>query len=114
MDWQLIVRFQKYWSHLEGNGTLTLLDAKLTAEGVSMAKDLGRLWVKWTTEAAVPLPDSIYTSPLARCLETTKLAYSPVLERNGTRLRPVVKELLRGRLTNHTYNKRSPRSWIVG
>jgi broad specificity phosphatase PhoE len=104
---------QKHWSHLEGNGVLTWLDAKLTAEGVMLAQDLGRKWIKWSKEEGIPPPETIYTSPLARCLETTKLIYSPVLSETKRPLAPVVKELLRERLTDHTCDKRSSRSWIT-
>lgn len=103
---------KNHWSHLEGNGILTWLDAKLTAEGVILAQELGRLWVKWIKEAAIPLPETIYTSPLTRCLETTKLVYSPVLTKHNRPLQPIVKELLRERLTDHTCDKRSSRSSI--
>jgi broad specificity phosphatase PhoE len=108
-----IEAWKKHWSHLEGNGVLTWLDAKLTAEGVMLAQDLGRKWIKWSKEEDIPPPQTIYTSPLARCLETTKLVYSPVLSEFGKTLEPVVKELLRERLTDHTCDKRSSRSWIT-
>ncbi|KAK0625941.1 phosphoglycerate mutase [Immersiella caudata] len=105
--------WKKHWSRLEGNGVLTWLDAKLTAEGVMLSQDLGRRWINWSKEQAIPLPETIYTSPLARCLETTRLVYSPALSECGRSLEPVVKEMLRERLTNHTCDKRSLRSWIA-
>jgi broad specificity phosphatase PhoE len=60
----------------------------------------------------VPLPGTIYTSPLARSLETTRLAFADVMEDHGAHFQPVVKELLRERLTNHTCDRRSTLSWI--
>lgn len=60
----------------------------------------------------MPLPGSIYTSPLARCLETTKLVYTPAYEQQGKEFQPVVKECLREFLTSHTCDRRSSKTWI--
>ncbi|KAK9441675.1 hypothetical protein VB005_06317 [Metarhizium brunneum] len=60
----------------------------------------------------MPLPGSIYTSPLARCLETTRLVFAKVFQEQGAKFQPMVKELLRERLTDHTCDRRSSRSWI--
>jgi broad specificity phosphatase PhoE len=89
------------------------VDAKLTEDGIRLAQHLGSLWVDWADAVGVPLPETFYTSPLARCLETTELVYAPVMARHGRTLRPVVKELLRERLTDHTCDKRSTRAWIA-
>lgn len=55
-----------------------------------------------------------YTSPLARCLETTRLAFSCGLDSPGEKVKPrvIVKEQLRERLGVHTCDRRSSRSWI--
>lgn len=62
----------------------------------------------------MPLPERHYTSPLARCLETTRLGFSGLEPGSADRpFRPVViKELLRERLGRHTCDRRSTRSWI--
>jgi broad specificity phosphatase PhoE len=60
----------------------------------------------------IPLPGTIYTSPLARCLETTRLVYTQVFEEQRAQFRPIVKEFLRELLTDHTCDRRSTRSWI--
>ncbi|KAK3374782.1 histidine phosphatase superfamily [Podospora didyma] len=93
-------------------GSITTTDP--VDEGIAVAQKLGDLWTKWASPSTgVPMPSTVYTSPLARCLETTKLVYSRVLAENGGQaLHPQVKELLRERLTDHTCDKRSPRSWI--
>lgn len=58
----------------------------------------------------MPVPSRHYTSPLARCLETTRLAFS---ERKGTGgVRAIVKENLRERMGFHTCDKRGSRTWI--
>lgn len=81
-------------------------------KGITEATDLSKLWLGEAQKDALPLPETIYTSPLARCLETTKLAYTQVLAEHGRRLQPVVKEKLRERITDHTCDRRSSRSWI--
>lgn len=80
--------------------------------GIAQAKELAQFWVDAAGNDGMPVPQSLYTSPLARCLETTRLAYTPVLEAQGRELRPVVKEALREYLTVHTCDRRSSRSWI--
>jgi broad specificity phosphatase PhoE len=104
---------QSHWSHLDGDDKVTWLDAKLAEDGISQARHLGDLWLEWAGTADVPLPETLYTSPLARCLETTKLVYAPVMAEHGRSLQPIVKELLRERLTDHTCYKRSTRAWIA-
>lgn len=92
---------------------MTWVDAKLTEDGIGLARQLGHLWLEWAGTTGVPLPETLYTSPLARCLETTKLVYAPVMAKHERSFQPVVKELLRERLTNHTCDKRSTRLWIT-
>lgn len=92
---------------------MTWVDAKLTEDGIGLARHLGNLWLEWAGTMCVPLPETLYTSPLARCLETTKLVYAPVMAKHERSFQPVVKELLRERLTDHTCDKRSTRLWIT-
>ncbi|CAM1509590.1 Fc.00g033290.m01.CDS01 [Cosmosporella sp. VM-42] len=70
------------------------------------------MWVEWANTIGVPLPDTLYTRPLARYLETTTLVNSQVMTEQGSSLRFWVKELLMERLTDHTCEKGSTRSWI--
>ncbi|KXH38020.1 phosphoglycerate mutase [Colletotrichum simmondsii] len=112
--------WDRYWSYLDGDGVVTWLDAALVDAGIQQAKDLSTFWARATSTAAegegVPFPESFYTSPLRRCLETSNLAFGPLVESKGAgrEFRPVVKEGLRERMTDHTCDKRSPRSWIEG
>lgn len=87
-------------------------DARLNPEGIAQATALGRFWADAVRRDGLPLPGTVYTSPLARCLETTRLAFGPVFEEQGAPFRPVVKELLRETVIDHTCDRRSPRSWI--
>ncbi|KAH8674229.1 putative phosphoglycerate mutase [Xylariales sp. PMI_506] len=106
--------WKDYWAHEDGTGEpegVTWVDAPLVEEGELQAKRLAKLWDPETESAGIPFPGSIYSSPLHRCLETTKLVYGAHLTQHN-RPRPIVKELLRERLTNHTCDRRHPRSWI--
>jgi broad specificity phosphatase PhoE len=60
----------------------------------------------------VPSPQSIYSSPLRRCLRTTELAFAPVIDAEPG-VTPIIKEKLRERLNTHTCNQRSSRAWIA-
>ncbi|KAK8074242.1 hypothetical protein PG994_005141 [Apiospora phragmitis] len=99
-------------SHGDKDGRIKWVDSPLVHKGREQARELARDWVKWNRENGIPIPGTIYTSPMVRCLETTELIYGDVLQENGRNIQPVVKENLRERLTNHTCDRRSPRSWI--
>ncbi|RAL02979.1 putative phosphoglycerate mutase [Aspergillus ibericus CBS 121593] len=101
-----------YWARLDGDGSIYWVDAWLTATGIQQARELGQFWRDVAPEQKIPLPETVYTSPLARCLHTTKLMFSPAFAKEGERLAPLVKEGLRERLTDHTCDKRSSLSWI--
>ncbi|KAI1773430.1 phosphoglycerate mutase-like protein [Hypoxylon cercidicola] len=97
------------WSHMEGDGHISWSDARLTRKGREQAEELNEFWRESIRNKTVPIPQSYYTSPLARCLETTRIAYTlPHLE-----FRPIVKEKLRERNGKHTCDRRSTRSWIA-
>jgi broad specificity phosphatase PhoE len=103
---------QDHWSHLDGDGQVIWADSQLNEDGIEQAKALGRFWSDAVTNEKVPIPGTIYTSPLTRCLETTRLVFAKTIEGQGVQFRPIVKELLRERLTDHTCDRRSSRSWI--
>ena len=86
----------------------TWLDAELTPKGEQQATEIASIW----GVENVPPPQSIYSSPLRRCLRTTALAFAPSINaRPG--VVPVIKEKLRERLGVHTCDQRSGRSWIA-
>lgn len=111
-DYSWMFLAQRYWSHLDGDGVVTWLDAELVDTGIRQAKDLSAFWADATTTQKVPFPESFYTSPLRRCLETSRLVFGGLVEERGQELRPLVKEGLRERMTDHTCDKRSPKEWI--
>ncbi|KAJ2901815.1 histidine phosphatase superfamily [Zalerion maritima] len=105
---------QNHWSLLDGDGTVTWADAHLVPAGIEQAKTLGALWESAVTTECVPLPQTLYCSPLARCLETCKLEFTPVFSAllDAPSFKPKVRELLRERLWDHTCDRRSKRGWI--
>ena len=84
----------------DGEERLTWADAQLVDKGREQAQKLGAALIQWSKENGMPLPGTVYTSPLTRCLETTNLIYSDAYQQNGLHFQPVVKEKLRERLTN--------------
>ncbi|KAI2629238.1 phosphoglycerate mutase-like protein [Hypomontagnella submonticulosa] len=106
------LNWKNYWAHMDGDGQVVWADSHLVDEGIAQAQKLAKLWLDEAEKDALPLPGTIYTSPLARCLQTTQLAYTPVLAQHGKALRPIIKETLRERITDHTCDRRSSRSWI--
>ena len=103
---------QNHWSLLDGDGTVTWVDAHLVPEGIAQAEKLGQIWLNSVERSSVPVPQTLYCSPLARCLETCRLSLLPLYASRKLLFKPKVRELLRERLWDHTCDKRSPRSWI--
>lgn len=103
---------QRFWSYEYGNETETWFDAHLTEVGIQQAKDLNTFWTA-LTEAGAPLPSTIYTSPLARCLQTTHYIFRPLFAQHSLPFNPLIKEGLRERMTLHKCDFRRPRSWIT-
>jgi broad specificity phosphatase PhoE len=97
---------------MDGDGRITWADPHLNDEGIEQAKSLGQFWSDAVSSDMIPFPGTIYTSPLARTLETTRLAFANVTATHGPPFQPIIKELLRERLTNHTCDRRSSLSWI--
>jgi broad specificity phosphatase PhoE len=86
---------------------MTWADSHLNDKGIEQVKSLGRFWSDAAENDMISLPGTIYTSPLARTLETTRLGFANVMEHHGAHFQPIVKELLRERLTDHTCDRRS-------
>ena len=111
---------------------MTWADPQLTETGIRQAEGLGNLLAELVRTAGLPLPGTVYTSPLARCLETTRLVWTPPFASSSpspppaapvagadattatsTRLRPLVKERLRERMAPHTCDRRGERGTIA-
>ncbi|KAI0014165.1 phosphoglycerate mutase-like protein [Xylariaceae sp. FL0662B] len=101
--------WNNYWGYEDGDGKGTIWsDAQLVEKGIGQAKDLAKLWDQ-SNRNALPLPETVYTSPLARGLETTRLVFQNAM---GEDFRPIIKDGLKERLTGRPCDRRSPRSWI--
>ena len=81
--------------------------------GIQQARDLGEFWMDLVDKDGAPLPEKHYTSSLARCLQTSKLVFTHLMESHGREFKPTVKDKLRERYTLHTCDMRRPRSWIA-
>jgi broad specificity phosphatase PhoE len=103
-----LIPSQRHWAKLPGDGTTTWLDAELTALGEEQATSIASIW----SADGIRAPQSIYTSPLRRCLRTTTLAFAPFIKATPGTI-PIIKEKLRERLGVHTCDQRSTRSWIA-
>ncbi|KAI5860304.1 phosphoglycerate mutase-like protein [Durotheca rogersii] len=102
-----------HWSLLDGDGRVTWSDAKLTEKGKQQAQVLNAFLRESVASVKMPTPQTYYTSPLARCLETTRIAYSGLDLPADRPFVPIVKEGLRERYGEHTCDRRSTRSWIA-
>jgi broad specificity phosphatase PhoE len=101
-----------YWSELDGNGTVTWADAKLTATGVTQALRVNAFWAHLLKDEKITVPQSYYTSPLYRCLDTARLTFTNLTLPHKYPFKPIVKELLREGISAHTCDRRSTKSYI--
>ncbi|RFU35071.1 hypothetical protein B7463_g1270, partial [Scytalidium lignicola] len=101
-----------HWSHLNGDGQIIWADSKLNEDGIEQARWLGQFWIDAIVNENIHVPETIYTSPLTRALETTRLVFTDVVKEKEIKYKPIIKELLRERLTDHTCDRRSTSSWI--
>ncbi|KAK8103147.1 phosphoglycerate mutase [Apiospora sp. TS-2023a] len=103
----------------DSTATITLLDSKLLPKEVTDAlrgkvtnNDVGDLGAElhcWHQKQKFPIPDTIYTSPLSRCMETTVKVYQTVFaqyEEYGRILHPEIKEDLREKRNGDACNYR--------
>lgn len=103
---------QCYWSKKDCNGTVVWADAHIDANGILQAQKANAFWLSRLELQKIPLPETYYTSPLIRCLETANITFSTLpLPRNQPFI-PIVKELFREGISGHTCDRRSNRSYI--
>jgi len=101
---------QTHWALVNGDGVNNWYDSLLAPEGEQQARDLAGFYDALFTRDGAPYPQTVYTSPLSRCLQTTDLAYRPILP---PPFRAVIKENLRERWTGHTCDSRRTRTQLV-
>lgn len=104
-----------YWSKLDGNGTLYWADAHLSARGEEQAREAAAFFGEQFAWAKMPAPEKYYVSPLWRCLQTAELTFGNdgLKMPEGREFRPVVKEMLREVMGEHTCDRRSSRSALA-
>ncbi|KAH8726917.1 histidine phosphatase superfamily [Phaeosphaeriaceae sp. PMI808] len=101
-----------YWSELDGNATVTWADAKLTPVGVQQADRVKHFWTHLIKDEKITPPETYYTSPLYRCLDTAKLTFTGLDLPRKSPFIPVVKEFLREGISAHTCDRRNSKSYI--
>ena len=104
--------WDSYWSHLDGNGTVTWSDALLTDKGEEQAREAHAFFGEQLAWAKMPSPEAFYVSPLMRCLRTAELTWTGLDLPKARPYDPLVKELLREVLGVHTCDRRSSRTVI--
>ncbi|KAF2818776.1 phosphoglycerate mutase-like protein [Ophiobolus disseminans] len=102
-----------YWSELDGNGTVTWADAKLTDGGVKQAARVKDFWAHLIKDEEITPPETYYTSPMYRCLDTAKLTFTGLDLPRKSPFVPIIKEFLREGISAHTCDRRSTRSYIA-
>lgn len=101
-----------YWSELDGNGTVTWADAHLTEDGIAQAQSVNRFWAHLIKDEKITPPETYYTSPLYRCLDTAKLTFSGLDLPRKNPFIPTIKEFLREGISAHTCDRRSNKTYI--
>lgn len=101
-----------YWAELKGNSTATWEDAQLTSNGILQAQIANTFWKHEIATQKIPYPQSYYTSPLSRCLDTAKITFEGIETPEYYPFVPTVKELLREGISIHTCDHRSNKTYI--
>ncbi|KAI4124014.1 MAG: hypothetical protein LQ338_005021 [Usnochroma carphineum] len=101
-----------YYSELDGNGTVTWADARLTHKGATQAQAVNAFWASEIKNQKIPTPQSYYTSPLTRCLTTANITFSGLELPSRYPFITTVKELFREGISGHTCDRRGSKSYI--
>ncbi|CAK3735647.1 Hypothetical predicted protein [Lecanosticta acicola] len=113
-----------YWSKRDGDGELFWSDARLTETGKRQALAAGEFMgemISSTEETekgkggkgGMPAPQAYFVSPLFRCLQTANVTFGSLKLPAGSKpFRPIIKELLREVLGEHTCDRRSTKTLI--
>lgn len=101
-----------YYSELDGNGTITWADAHLSPLGVTQALAVNKFWASEIKDQKIPTPQSFYTSPLTRCLQTANYTFNGLDLPARYPFIPEVKEYLREGISGHTCDRRGNETYI--
>jgi broad specificity phosphatase PhoE len=91
---------------------VTWRDAHLSNIGIQQALNVNGLWKKLIKTQNIQTPQSYYTSPLTRCLQTAKYSFDGLDLPAEFPFIPEVKELLREGIDIHTCDSRSTLTYI--
>ena len=101
-----------YYSELDGNSTVTWSDAHLSPLGVTQALAVNEFWASEIKNQKIPTPQSYYTSPLTRCLQTANYTFNGLDLPATHPFIPEVKEYFREGISGHTCDRRSNKTYI--
>ena len=101
-----------YYSELDGNSTVTWSDAHLSPLGVTQALAVNEFWASEIKDQKIPTPQSYYTSPLTRCLQTANYTFNGLDLPARYPFIPEVKEYFREGISGHTCDRRSSETYI--
>ncbi|KAL7007040.1 putative phosphoglycerate mutase pmu1 [Cystobasidiomycetes sp. EMM_F5] len=103
--------FSCYWGTVNGNGNLTWgPDAALTPNGTAEGLANNAAW-KQQIQAGITLPQSFYSSPMQRSMQTLNYTWSDIVLNQN--VKPMVKENLRETIGLYTYEQRFNQSTIA-
>ncbi|KAL9079391.1 MAG: hypothetical protein Q9157_001737 [Trypethelium eluteriae] len=101
-----------YWAEVDGNGTAIWADAHLDPAGIAQAETANAFWAHELAVQRIPAPQTYYTSPLYRCLQTANITFSGLDLPASQPFLPLIKHGLREGISIHTCDRRSNRSVI--
>jgi len=101
-----------YYSELDGNSTVIWSDAHLSPLGVTQALAVNQFWALEITTQKIPTPQSFYTSPLTRCLQTANYTFNGLDLPAKHPFVPTIKEYFREGISGHTCDRRGNKTYI--
>jgi broad specificity phosphatase PhoE len=101
-----------YWAELNGNSTNSWVDARITPNGIAQAQIVNKLWARLIQQQDIETPETYYTSPLTRCLQTANISFYGLNLPKHKPFKPIVKEYLREGISIHTCDHRGNKSYI--
>ncbi|KAJ5266868.1 hypothetical protein N7478_009676 [Penicillium angulare] len=103
--------WDEHWSLLDGDEYGSWVDAHLTEVGRTQAQTAHDTWAS-QFENGIPSPQSYYVSPLHRTCETAQITFQGLRMPLTKPFKPLIKELVRETLGEHTCDRRSKASEI--
>ncbi|KAI0894661.1 phosphoglycerate mutase-like protein [Annulohypoxylon nitens] len=101
-----------YWGPLEGNGTVTWRDARLTDAGIAQCTKANAFWKNALAVEKIPAPQSYYSSPLVRSMTTANLTFNGLDLPADRPFVPTIKEYFREGISMRTCDERSNKTYI--